>query len=240
MDYPRRSRGVAATCSPRTVLPTPCSTAAHHECLVPAQAHAVCFALGVATTQLCEAAAVATQTLLAREFYAGGAVLNEDRRRRAGRLVRLGVGAGLLCSSTLAVVTFLNRKAVIGGLTTDPAVRAACVGVFPLVMLCQIMKGVAYPVNGCLMGGLDWSAARGRVRDRRRDRRDATAVPSTRPRTRRRRRRCGHPTPRASRSWSGRRRPASPSSGAASRRSSASSAARASFASRRARGPGAR
>ena len=26
-------------------------------------------------------------------------------------------------------------------------------------MLCQALKGLAYPVNGCLMGALDWSAA---------------------------------------------------------------------------------
>ena len=66
---------------------------------------------------------------------------------------------GLGCSSLLATGTYLNRNNVVAGLTTDPKVRAACLSVFPLVMLCQALKGLAYPVNGLLMGALDWSAA---------------------------------------------------------------------------------
>ena len=122
---------------------------------VSSAAHAVCFALGVATTQLCEAAAVATQTLLAREFYAEKAT----DLKRSHRILRLGLATGLGCSSLLATATFLNRHNVVAGLTTDPKVRAACISVFPLVMLCQALKGLAYPVNGLLMGALDWSAA---------------------------------------------------------------------------------
>ena len=71
----------------------------------------------------------------------------------------LGLGVGATISTSLALLTFANRKAVVAGLTTDPAVRAACLTVFPLVMACQALKGLAYPVNGCLMGALDWSAA---------------------------------------------------------------------------------
>ena len=111
---------------------------------VSSAAHAVCFALGVATTQLCEAAAVATQTLLAREFYAD----KSTNLRRSHRILRLGLATGLGCSSLLATGTYLNRHNVVAGLTTDPKVRAACLGVFPLVMLCQALKGLAYP---CLL-----------------------------------------------------------------------------------------
>ena len=121
---------------------------------VASAAHIVCFTLGVATTQLCEAAAVATQSLLAREFFA-----SKTSRANARRLVALGLGVGATISTSLALLTFANRKAVVAGLTTDPAVRAACLTVFPLVMACQALKGLAYPVNGCLMGALDWSAA---------------------------------------------------------------------------------
>ena len=124
-----------------------------------AQAHCVCFALGVATTQLCEAAAVATQSLLAREFFSDGKRGGKRDAGTARRLVRLGLGVGAACSTSLALVTFANRRGVVNGLTTDPAVRAACLTVFPLVMACQALKGLAYPVNGCLMGALDWSAA---------------------------------------------------------------------------------
>lgn len=123
---------------------------------VASAAHTVCFALGVATTQLCEASAVAAQALIAREFFAGGGRASAARSRR---VVALGLGSGLVMSSTLAAATFASRRAVVAGLTTDPAVRAACLSIFPLVMLCQVLKGLAYPVNGCLMGALDWSAA---------------------------------------------------------------------------------
>jgi putative MATE family efflux protein len=122
---------------------------------VSSAAHAVCFALGVATTQLCEAAAVATQTLLAREFYAE----HTQDTKRSKHILQLGMATGLGCSSLLALCTHLNRFNVVNGLTTDLRVRAACLGVFPLVMLCQALKGLAYPVNGALMGALDWSAA---------------------------------------------------------------------------------
>ena len=43
------------------------------------------------------------------------------------------------------------------GLSQDRAVQDVCRAVFPVVMLCQINKGLAYPVNGVIMGGLDWS-----------------------------------------------------------------------------------
>ena len=31
--------------------------------------------------------------------------------------------------------------------------------VLPAVLAAQVLKGAAYPINGALMGGLDWSAA---------------------------------------------------------------------------------
>ena len=31
----------------------------------------------------------------------------------------------------------------------------------PLVLVCQVLKGLAYPVNGALMGALDWRASAG-------------------------------------------------------------------------------
>ena len=36
---------------------------------------------------------------------------------------------------------------------------AAATAVMPLVLLCQALKGLAYPVNGALMGALDWGAS---------------------------------------------------------------------------------
>ncbi|KAJ8603317.1 hypothetical protein CTAYLR_009019 [Chrysophaeum taylorii] len=117
---------------------------------VSAAAHNLCFQLGVATTQLCESAAVATQSLCARERKDRAATVHVFKR---GLFV--GLGASLLLSS----VSYANRVSVVGGLTTDAAVRAAALAIFPLVMACQVLKGLAYPINGALMGFLDWKAA---------------------------------------------------------------------------------
>ena len=42
------------------------------------------------------------------------------------------------------------------GLTTDASIREASSVIFPVVLLTQVLKGLAYPVNGIIMGGLDW------------------------------------------------------------------------------------
>jgi Na+-driven multidrug efflux pump len=53
-------------------------------------------------------------------------------------------------------VTFLRRDAILASLTTNVAVQQAAAYIFPAVLLTQVLKGLAYPVNGILMGGLDW------------------------------------------------------------------------------------
>ena len=58
-------------------------------------------------------------------------------------------------------MTYLNRGAVLRSLTTDLNVQIAAGQILPLVLLCQVLKGLAYPVNGVLMGLLDWSWAAG-------------------------------------------------------------------------------
>jgi Na+-driven multidrug efflux pump len=42
------------------------------------------------------------------------------------------------------------------GLTSNTAIRSAAASIFPAVLLTQVFKGFAYPVNGIIMGGLDW------------------------------------------------------------------------------------
>lgn len=115
-----------------------------------------CFQLGVATTQVAEGLAVATQALLAREL---GAPRSARTRPACRHLLSRSLVAGLIVAGSLSLVTQLNAANVIGGLTTDSEVRAAALGVLPLVLGCQTLKGLAYPVNGALMGGLDWEAA---------------------------------------------------------------------------------
>ncbi|KAL3924502.1 MAG: hypothetical protein SGPRY_003896 [Prymnesium sp.] len=131
-------------------------------------AHNLCFQLGVATTQLCESLGIATQTLLARELSRkepDDAEEGSDGRRRGAlparasvlrHILTRGVGVGALVAGSLATLTFVNRNRVVNGLTTIPEVRMAAIGVMPFVLTCQALKGLAYPLNGALMGGLDW------------------------------------------------------------------------------------
>lgn len=129
---------------------------------VASAAHNMCFQLGVATTQLCESLGIATQTLLARELgTAGGAARSAERalssRASVRHILQRGISVGGVVASSLAALTLVNRRSVVNGLTTIPEVRAAAVGVMPFVLACQALKGLAYPINGALMGGLDWS-----------------------------------------------------------------------------------
>ena len=87
------------------------------------------------------------------------------RRPEACRhIIKTGLAAGLAAAGVLGGATLLNRKRTVSALTTDPTVRAACVSLLPLVVLCQVLKGVAYPVNGALMGGLDWGCSGSELR----------------------------------------------------------------------------
>jgi hypothetical protein len=55
-------------------------------------------------------------------------------------LIKRGCYAGGVVSGGLSLVTLLTKTSVIRGLTDDPAVRAACLAVFPWVMVCQVSR----------------------------------------------------------------------------------------------------
>ena len=59
-------------------------------------------------------------------------------------------------ATVLSLTTFLQKDSVLRGLTTNEAVRSASAAIFPAVLATQVMKGLAYPTNGIIMGGLDW------------------------------------------------------------------------------------
>ena len=137
---------------------------------VASAAHNLCFQLGVATTQLCESIAIATQTLLARELSlatkpppAEGELEGDSAARRARvaarHVVLRSLSFGAAVAGSVSLITLLNRRSVVDGLTTLTAVREAAYGVMPLVLVCQAIKGLAYPVSGALMGALDWGAS---------------------------------------------------------------------------------
>lgn len=121
----------------------------------------------VLLSQLCESVAVATQTLLARSMGALRAAVStapqsaaaDEARADAWHVIRLGSLVGAVIAALLTSLTALRPAAVIAGLTTDAAVRSACASIVVPVLCCQLFKGLAFPSNGVVMGGLDWSFA---------------------------------------------------------------------------------
>jgi Na+-driven multidrug efflux pump len=63
-------------------------------------------------------------------------------------------GGGI--ATALSLTTYLQKGSVLKGLTTSPAVQSAAAAIFPAVLVTQVFKGLAYPVNGIIMGGMDW------------------------------------------------------------------------------------
>ena len=148
---------------------TYCSRQAAQLGAVASAAHLCCFNLGVVLSQLCESVAVATQTLLARAMGALRAAKRSvsvtnladaaAARRDAWHVIWRGSMAGIAIAGLLTALTAVRPAAVIAGLTTDVAVRDACAGIVVPVLCCQLFKGLAFPANGVIMGGLDWGFA---------------------------------------------------------------------------------
>ena len=119
-------------------------------------AYNLTFQLGFATTQICEAVAVAVQTLLARELADTETHSPAVRSALVRHLITTSMILGGGVASILSLTTYWRRDAILAGLTTNTAVQAAAAAIFPAVLATQVLKGLAYPVNGIIMGGLDW------------------------------------------------------------------------------------
>ena len=130
---------------------------------VAAAAYNLTFQLGFATTQICESVAVAVQAMLAREFALLKAANKNDARaageaRANGRaLVKFSVLVGGSIAVALSLATYALESRILAFLTSDPAIRSAASAIFPLVLATQVLKGLAYPANGIIMGGCDWN-----------------------------------------------------------------------------------
>lgn len=120
---------------------------------VSAAAYNLTFQLGFATTQICESVAVAVQTLIAREMARPD---SKSKPAILRHLISTSVGFGGGVAFLLSLSTFWRRDMILAGLTTNAAVRTAAASIFPAVLATQVLKGLAYPVNGIIMGGLDW------------------------------------------------------------------------------------
>jgi len=123
---------------------------------VAAAAYNLTFQLGFATTQICEAVAVAVQTLLARELADKKTHSPAIKAKLIRHLIHTALFLGGGVAAGLSLTTFLQKDSILRGLTTSTAIREASAIIFPAVLLTQVFKGLAYPVNGIIMGGLDW------------------------------------------------------------------------------------
>jgi hypothetical protein len=146
---------------------------------IAAAAYNLTFQLGFATTQICEAVAIAVQTLLARAMADHSNSNPLPKALILQHLIRLSIVLGGAVAVSLSLFTWTQRDSVIQGLTSTVAVQQASLAIFPAVLVTQgsyhsgimcliacpwrlmgqpviVLKGFAYPVNGIIMGGLDW------------------------------------------------------------------------------------
>ncbi|KAL3922730.1 MAG: hypothetical protein SGILL_002050 [Bacillariaceae sp.] len=123
---------------------------------VSAAAYNLTFQLGFATTQICEAVAVAVQTLLARELADDKSHSPAVKAKVVRHLINTSLWIGGGVATVLSLTTYLQKDSVLRGLTTNMNVQKAAAAIFPAVLTTQVFKGLAYPVNGIIMGGLDW------------------------------------------------------------------------------------
>jgi putative MATE family efflux protein len=121
---------------------------------VAAAAYNLTFQLGFATTQICEAVAVAVQTLLARELADTTTYSPSKKAKVVRHLINMSLFLGGAVAAVLSLTTFIQRDSVLSSLTTNVAVRQASAAIFPAVLVTQVFKGLAYPVNGIIMGGM--------------------------------------------------------------------------------------
>jgi putative MATE family efflux protein len=146
---------------------------------VSAAAYNLTFQLGFAVTQICESIAIAVQTLLAREMgsYGSGSGRRPNRpdeettttstttsprtanvvAARLRHLISTSVTYGGVVAIGLSLLTYWRRDILLRGLTTNVEIQTAAAHIFPVVLFTQVAKGFCYPVNGILMGGLDWT-----------------------------------------------------------------------------------
>ena len=134
-------------------------------------------------TIISDGVSIATQSLLSRYL----AQNTEQGNRMSHLVIRRSFQIGLALSSILAFVLYFCRGHVISLLTKQPDIHAAALQAFPVFLVAQgkialsisvwwwqsifskfsmffswhiaVAKGFAFPVNGIIMGGMDWGVA---------------------------------------------------------------------------------
>jgi putative MATE family efflux protein len=111
-------------------------------------AHQVALQLWLFLALVLDAYAIAAQTLVGTALGAGRP---DDARHTAARVVRWGLGTGVL----VAVALLALRPVLPGVFTDDPAVLAQAGVVWWFLALMQPLAGVVFALDGVLMGAGD-------------------------------------------------------------------------------------
>lgn len=118
-------------------------------------AYSLTFNLGFATSQLCESISIAAQALLARDVPFDSA----KKRASAAHIIIRALQVGMLVSGALSLFTICNQEKILRQLSKSVEVQAAAAAIMPVVLVTQLIKGLAYSTGGILLGGLDWSTS---------------------------------------------------------------------------------
>ena len=118
-------------------------------------AYSLTFNLGFATSQLCESVSIAAQALLARDVP----FTTPKKKASAAHIIIRALQVGLLVSGALSVFTVMNQDSILSQLSKSREVQAAAASIMPVVLITQLIKGLAYSTGGILLGGLDWSTS---------------------------------------------------------------------------------
>ena len=121
--------------------------------VVTAAAHQVLYQVFLLSSFLLDALAVAGQAIVGGALGRGDTALALATARR---LVRWGIGAGLAVAALLAAL----GGVVPGLLTQDPTVLAAAGAAWLVAALVQVPGGIAFVLDGVLMGAEDWAYLR--------------------------------------------------------------------------------
>lgn len=136
----------------------------------------------------CEGIAIANQSLLSRILSSADATTKgtpDDTKKEVVRhLVKRSCQVGVLSSVIMSMLVYAFWNNIISTFTTSPAIQAAAATTLPFFLLAQseemrrrffgvsklvnanssfyfniVVKGFSLPMNGIIMGGMDWSAA---------------------------------------------------------------------------------
>jgi putative MATE family efflux protein len=122
---------------------------------VAASAYSVTFQLGFFITLVCESITVAVQALLSRELADESQSL-ELRKRIGGHIIRTGILSGVGITAILTTILYTRRYSVIQVFSKNREVQEAVLAALPAFLFTQLVKGLAFPINGVMLGGMQW------------------------------------------------------------------------------------